>query len=77
MFSLILALACGCTIVVKPAEQTPLSALCFAALVKEAGYPAGVFNVVPGKFATTTTTTNCFTQLRELRNFIYLYFFAY
>ncbi|OXU22283.1 hypothetical protein TSAR_006021 [Trichomalopsis sarcophagae] len=42
------ALAAGCTIVLKPAEQTPLSALCLAALTKEAGFPAGVINVVNG-----------------------------
>ncbi|CAH2232927.1 jg12430 [Pararge aegeria aegeria] len=42
------ALAAGCTVVVKPAEQTPLTALAVAALVKEAGFPAGVVNVVPG-----------------------------
>lgn len=38
----------GCTIVLKPAEQTPLTALAVAALVKEAGFPPGVVNVVPG-----------------------------
>ncbi|XP_063531909.1 aldehyde dehydrogenase X, mitochondrial-like [Cydia strobilella] len=42
------ALAAGCTVVVKPAEQTPLTALAMAALVKEAGFPSGVVNVVPG-----------------------------
>lgn len=42
------ALACGNTIVVKPAEQTPLSALYIASLIKEAGFPAGVVNVIPG-----------------------------
>jgi len=42
------ALAAGCTVVVKPAEQTPLTALHFAHLCKEAGVPAGVLNVVPG-----------------------------
>jgi len=42
------ALACGCTIVLKPAEQTPLTALCMGELAKEAGFPAGVVNVVPG-----------------------------
>ncbi|XP_023658979.1 aldehyde dehydrogenase 1A1 isoform X2 [Paramormyrops kingsleyae] len=42
------ALCCGNTVVIKPAEQTPLSALHMAALIKEAGFPAGVVNVVPG-----------------------------
>ena len=42
------ALAAGCTQVVKPAEQTPLSALAIAGLCVEAGFPAGVFNVVTG-----------------------------
>jgi len=42
------ALATGCTIILKPAEQTPLSALYVAALSKEAGFPDGVINVIPG-----------------------------
>jgi acyl-CoA reductase-like NAD-dependent aldehyde dehydrogenase len=42
------ALAAGNTVVAKPAEQTPLSALEIGALAVEAGLPAGVFNVVPG-----------------------------
>ncbi len=42
------ALACGCTIVLKPAEQTPLSALRLGELILEAGVPEGVVNVVPG-----------------------------
>ncbi|KAK7018825.1 Aldehyde dehydrogenase X, mitochondrial [Halocaridina rubra] len=42
------ALATGCTVVLKPAELTPLSALYIAALAKEAGFPPGVVNVVPG-----------------------------
>ncbi|MGH6623522.1 MAG: NAD-dependent succinate-semialdehyde dehydrogenase, partial [Burkholderiaceae bacterium] len=41
------ALAAGCTVVVKPAEQTPLSALALAELAQRAGFPAGVFNVLP------------------------------
>ncbi len=42
------ALAAGCTVVLKPAEQTPLTALRLAELVEEAGFPAGVVNVVTG-----------------------------
>ncbi|XP_072968638.1 aldehyde dehydrogenase family 2 member C4-like [Typha angustifolia] len=42
------ALAAGCTMVVKPAEQTPLSALYYAHLAKQAGIPDGVLNVVTG-----------------------------
>jgi phenylacetaldehyde dehydrogenase len=42
------ALAAGCTVVLKPAEQTPLSALRLAGLIAEAGVPDGVVNVVPG-----------------------------
>ncbi|WP_027670402.1 NAD-dependent succinate-semialdehyde dehydrogenase [Rheinheimera baltica] len=42
------ALAAGCTFVVKPAQQTPLSALALAELADQAGIPAGVFNVVAG-----------------------------
>jgi aldehyde dehydrogenase (NAD+) len=42
------ALAAGCTIVLKPSELSPLSALLFAEIVEEAGLPAGVFNLVSG-----------------------------
>jgi succinate-semialdehyde dehydrogenase/glutarate-semialdehyde dehydrogenase len=42
------ALAAGCTMVLKPAEQTPLSALAVAVLAEEAGVPPGVFSVVTG-----------------------------
>ncbi|PNG16624.1 aldehyde dehydrogenase family protein [Streptomyces cahuitamycinicus] len=42
------ALAAGCTVVVKPAEDTPLVARLFAGAVHEAGLPAGVFNLVTG-----------------------------
>ena len=42
------ALAAGCTMVVKPSDFTPVSALELAARVHEAGFPAGVFNVVTG-----------------------------
>jgi succinate-semialdehyde dehydrogenase / glutarate-semialdehyde dehydrogenase len=43
------ALAVGCTMVVKPASETPLTALALAALAEEAGIPKGVFNVITGK----------------------------
>jgi phenylacetaldehyde dehydrogenase len=42
------ALAAGCTVVLKPAEQTPLSALRLGELIVEAGFPEGVVNIVPG-----------------------------
>ncbi len=42
------ALAAGCTVVLKPAEQTPLSALRLGQLIQEAGIPAGVVNIVTG-----------------------------
>ena len=42
------ALAAGCTIVLKPDEHTPLSALYLAGLVRKAGFPPGVVNIVPG-----------------------------
>ena len=42
----------GCTIVMKPSELTPLTALYLCNLIAEAGYPAGVFNLVPGLGAT-------------------------
>lgn len=48
MWKLGAALATGCTVVLKPAEQTPLSALYLAELIQEAGFPDGVINIVPG-----------------------------
>ncbi len=45
------AMAVGCTVVAKPAEATPLTALALAALAERAGIPAGVFNVVVGDAA--------------------------
>jgi succinate-semialdehyde dehydrogenase/glutarate-semialdehyde dehydrogenase len=46
------ALAAGCTMVIKPSEETPLSALALADLAERAGVPAGVLNVVTGDAAT-------------------------
>ncbi|KFD58920.1 hypothetical protein M513_00083 [Trichuris suis] len=42
------ALCAGCTMVIKPAEQTPLTALYFGSLVVEVGLPPGVVNIIPG-----------------------------
>lgn len=42
------ALACGNTVILKSAEQTPLSVLYLAKLVKEAGFPPGVVNILSG-----------------------------
>ncbi|MFZ0523824.1 MAG: aldehyde dehydrogenase family protein, partial [Candidatus Acidiferrales bacterium] len=42
------ALAAGCTVILKPAEQTPLTALRLGELIQEAGFPDGVVNIVPG-----------------------------
>ncbi|KAI4297389.1 hypothetical protein L6164_037282 [Bauhinia variegata] len=52
------ALAAGCTMVVKPAEQTPLSALFYAHLSKKAGIPEGVLNVITG-FGETAGAAIC------------------
>jgi aldehyde dehydrogenase (NAD+) len=46
------ALAAGCTIVMKPAEFTPLTALCFAQIAHDAGLPPGVLNIVTGDGST-------------------------
>ncbi|HXK53737.1 MAG TPA: aldehyde dehydrogenase family protein [Hyphomicrobiales bacterium] len=47
------ALACGCTIVLKPPQETPLGLLRLAELVEQAGFPPGVINIVPGSGAVT------------------------
>lgn len=45
------ALAAGCTVVLKPAEQTPVSSLFLGRLIEQAGFPPGVVNIVPGEGA--------------------------
>jgi len=52
------ALACGNTVVLKPAETTPLTALLFAEICQEAGLPEGVFNLVTGAGATGAALVN-------------------
>lgn len=58
------ALAAGCTMVVKPASQTPLSALALAVLAEQAGIPAGVLNVVTGS---AKTIGKVFTESKTVR----------
>lgn len=50
------AIATGCTVILKPAEQTPLSALYLAELIEEAGFPKGVINIINGPGKTTGDT---------------------
>jgi succinate-semialdehyde dehydrogenase/glutarate-semialdehyde dehydrogenase len=49
------AIAAGCTMIVKPAQQTPLSMLAFAKILEECGLPAGVLNLITSKSASATT----------------------
>jgi succinate-semialdehyde dehydrogenase/glutarate-semialdehyde dehydrogenase len=60
------ALAAGCTIVVKPASQTPLSALAMAELAARAGVPPGVFNVVTGRASEIGTELTANPLVRKL-----------
>ncbi len=46
------ALAAGCTVVLKPAAETPLTALVLAEIIREAGFPPGALNVIPGRGTT-------------------------
>lgn len=59
-------LATGCVSVLKPAEQTPLSALYIAALAKEAGVPAGVLNVVTGFGPTAGAAISSHPDIRKV-----------
>lgn len=59
-------LATGCVSVLKPAEQTPLSALYMASLVKEAGIPAGVLNVVTGYGPTAGAAISNHMDIRKV-----------
>lgn len=60
------ALAAGCTIILKPAEQTPLTALAVAALTKEAGFPNGVINVLPGYGSTAGAAITVHPDIRKI-----------
>lgn len=60
------ALAAGCTMVAKPAEATPLTALALAKLGEEAGIPAGVFNVITGNASTIGGVLTASQTVRKL-----------
>ena len=60
------ALATGNTLVLKPAEQTPVSILALAKLIQEAGFPPGVVNVVPGYGATAGNALTTHRQVNKI-----------
>lgn len=60
------ALACGNTIVMKTAEQSPLSVLYLAQLIKDAGFPPGVFNVVSGYGKTAGTAVSSHLDIDKI-----------
>ncbi|XP_007519755.1 retinaldehyde dehydrogenase 3 [Erinaceus europaeus] len=60
------ALCCGNTVVLKPAEQTPLSALHLGSLIKEAGFPPGVVNIVPGFGPTVGAAISSHPQISKI-----------
>ncbi|MFT4966208.1 MAG: aldehyde dehydrogenase (NAD+) [Colwellia sp.] len=53
------ALAAGCTMVIKPSEETPLCALLFAKIIEEIGLPPGVINLITGDGVTTGSALTC------------------
>jgi acyl-CoA reductase-like NAD-dependent aldehyde dehydrogenase len=66
IFKLAPVLATGCVSVLKPAEQTPLSALYIASLVKEAGIPTGVINMVTGYGPTAGAAISLHPDIRKV-----------
>lgn len=60
------ALAAGCTVVVKPSEDTPLSALALAEISQEAGVPNGVFNVIPADREQTAEISKFLCQSHDV-----------
>ncbi|AJO78000.1 NAD-dependent succinate-semialdehyde dehydrogenase [Pseudomonas sp. MRSN 12121] len=60
------ALAAGCTMVLKPSEETPLSAFALAVLAEQAGIPAGVFNIVSGDAAAIGAALQASSIVRKL-----------
>jgi succinate-semialdehyde dehydrogenase / glutarate-semialdehyde dehydrogenase len=60
------ALAAGCTMILKPASETPLSSLALAELAEQAGIPAGVFNVVSGDTRAIGSTLQASSVVRKI-----------
>jgi succinate-semialdehyde dehydrogenase/glutarate-semialdehyde dehydrogenase len=60
------ALAAGCTLILKPSEETPLSAFALAVLAEEAGVPAGVFNIVSGDAPAIGSALQASSVVRKL-----------
>lgn len=63
------ALAAGCTAILKPAEDTPLSALALAVLAEQAGIPKGVFNIVTGSLNSAPAIGEVLTTHPDVRKF--------
>ncbi|MBI2234767.1 MAG: NAD-dependent succinate-semialdehyde dehydrogenase, partial [Micavibrio aeruginosavorus] len=63
------ALAAGCTAILKPAEDTPLSALALAVLAEQAGIPKGVFNIVTGSLDSAPAIGEVLTTHPDVRKF--------
>ncbi|XP_048829090.1 aldehyde dehydrogenase family 1 member A3-like [Brienomyrus brachyistius] len=66
MWKIAPALSCGNTVVLKPAEQTPLTALHMGALIKEAGFPPGVVNILPGFGPTAGGALACHMDVEKV-----------
>src|SRR5699024_10302132 len=60
------ALAAGCTVVIKPATQTPLTAFKLVELAEKAGFPSGVINIVTGSSGKIGKTWNADSRVRKL-----------
>ncbi len=60
------ALATGCTCILKPSEHTPLSAIIYAEIIEEAGYPPGVFNLVHGEGPVVGSALSCHPDIQMI-----------
>jgi succinate-semialdehyde dehydrogenase/glutarate-semialdehyde dehydrogenase len=61
------ALAAGCTVVLKPAEDTPFSALALAALAEQAGFPPGILNIITGTKKSAPVIGKTLTESKDVR----------